>query len=231
MGHRPLDSEAVSLSKAVPGAMPSDRRQVRGRNRSRTHAARIKITPEVVESGSYPESSYPEHEAATGNEPRPGWRASLHGFWAETRRFLRNIWLHRRFWLFTLSIWILPLVCYHLYSEFPSVPLNGHSLENNEDTNGQSLGKDFALEALLNFFFPTKPKQMMRMSWVGAICLMILGYLLFYCCSLCWRRKWANLQSRVKRGEKSLKKPRNVRRRKTEMLQKAAGRDEKDGEE
>ncbi|XP_032111972.1 fragile X mental retardation 1 neighbor protein [Sapajus apella] len=261
--------------------MPSDQRKVKRRNRSRSRVAKVarlkKATSEAAASELNPESSHPGHEAAMGNGPRPGWRASLHGFRAQAHRSVTNMCLNKRFWLFTLSICILLLVYYYMYPEFPNVPQIGWSRKNNEDASGQSLGKDFALEALLNFFFPTtcivrenrvvkacnelhelneseclrqkccfsssgtgrfkcfaplrdEPKQMMRMCGVGVVSLVSLGYLSFYCCSLCCRRKRANyLQGNVKNVEKSLKKQRSGRRRKKE--QKGAGGDEKDDEE
>ncbi|XP_012322508.1 FMR1 neighbor protein [Aotus nancymaae] len=135
--------------------MPSHRRQAKRRNRSKilaVNVVRLKMAvSEASASGSYPKSKFPGVEAAMDNRPRPGWRASLHGFWAKTHRSLTNMWLNKRLWLLMLSICILLLVGYYLYSEFP----NGHSLENNEDASGQSLEKDFISEALLNFFFPT----------------------------------------------------------------------------
>uniref|UniRef100_A0A2K5PQA8 FMR1 neighbor n=1 Tax=Cebus imitator TaxID=2715852 RepID=A0A2K5PQA8_CEBIM len=207
--------------------MPSDQRKVKRRNRSRSRVAKVarlkKATSEAAASELNPESSHPGHEAAMGNRPRPGWRASLHGFRAQ------------RFWLFSLSICILLLVYYYMYPGDRRFFLLLNGLKNSEDASGQSLGKDFALEALLNFFFPTtcivrenqvvkacnelqelneseclrqkccfsssgtgrfkcfaplrdEPKQMMRMCGVGVVSLVSLGYLSFYCCSLCWRR-------------------------------------------
>uniref|UniRef100_A0A2K5DQK2 FMR1 neighbor n=1 Tax=Aotus nancymaae TaxID=37293 RepID=A0A2K5DQK2_AOTNA len=126
--------------------MPSHRRQAKRRNRSKilaVNVVRLKMAvSEASASGSYPKSKFPGVEAAMDNRPRPGWR---------THRSLTNMWLNKRLWLLMLSICILLLVGYYLYSEFP----NGHSLENNEDASGQSLEKDFISEALLNFFFPT----------------------------------------------------------------------------
>uniref|UniRef100_A0A2K6JPE0 FMR1 neighbor n=3 Tax=Rhinopithecus TaxID=542827 RepID=A0A2K6JPE0_RHIBE len=77
-----------------------------------------------------------------------------------------------------------------------------------------------------------EPKQMMRMFGLGAISLIILGYLPIYCCCLFWRSKWANyLRRKVSRVVTGSKKQRRKRTRRSFLLQRAATGDEGDGEE
>uniref|UniRef100_A0A0D9R4K1 FMR1 neighbor n=1 Tax=Chlorocebus sabaeus TaxID=60711 RepID=A0A0D9R4K1_CHLSB len=77
-----------------------------------------------------------------------------------------------------------------------------------------------------------EPKQMMRMFGLGAISLIILGYLPIYCCSLFYYSKWANyLRRKVSRVVTGLKKQRRKRKRKSKMLQRAARGDGEHGEE
>ncbi|XP_011785676.1 PREDICTED: fragile X mental retardation 1 neighbor protein [Colobus angolensis palliatus] len=251
--------------------MPSDRRQVKRRNRSIRRALRVAhlelATYGVAVTVSDPESSRPGSEATIADRPQPGWLESL------------KMWVSKPCGTLMLSIWILLLVCYYLcsgppYFVFPS----GYILQNSENTSGQSLEEDYASEALLNFFFPTtcilsenqvvkpcneledlneseclsykccfsslesmsfkcfaplrdEPKQMMRMFGLGAISLIILGYLPIYCCSLFWRSKWANyLRRKVSRVITGLKKQRR-KVKKSKMLQRAARGDEGHGEE
>ncbi|XP_027946552.1 fragile X mental retardation 1 neighbor protein [Eumetopias jubatus] len=87
--------------------------------------------------------------------PQPGWQASLHGLRAETRHSLVKMWVHRRFRLLLLTIWILNTGFSN--SASPSERI----LWSSENANGQSLGKKSLREALLNFFFPTTciPKE------------------------------------------------------------------------
>ncbi|XP_054401135.1 FMR1 neighbor protein isoform X1 [Pongo abelii] len=128
--------------------MPSHGRQARGRNRTSCRAMGVAhlepATYELAATGSNPESSHPGYEAAMADRPQPGWRESL------------KMRVSKPLGMLMLSIWILLFVCYCLCSG-PSyfVLPNGCILRNSENANGQSLEEDSALEALLNFFFPT----------------------------------------------------------------------------
>uniref|UniRef100_G3R748 FMR1 neighbor n=1 Tax=Gorilla gorilla gorilla TaxID=9595 RepID=G3R748_GORGO len=80
--------------------------------------------------------------------------------------------------------------------------------------------------------FRDVPKQMMQMFGLGAISLIILVCLPIYCRSLFWRSERADyIQRQDNRVVTGLKKQRRKRKRKSEVLQKAArGREEHDEE-
>ncbi|XP_004022336.4 FMR1 neighbor protein isoform X1 [Ovis aries] len=118
---------------------------------------------------------------------------------------------------------------------FPTtcVPVEGQVLK--PCKQGQDLSKDECLKykccysslktTTVSCFAPLrdKPTQMFRMFGFGVMSMIFLGCLPIYCCSFCWRSKWAGLlQRRLNRALKRLKKHRKKhRKRDTEMLETA----------
>ncbi|XP_006080248.3 fragile X mental retardation 1 neighbor protein isoform X1 [Bubalus bubalis] len=130
---------------------------------------------------------------------------------------------------------------------FPTtcVPVEGQVLT--PCKQGQDLNKDECLKykccyssvetATVSCFAPLrdKPTQMFRMFGFGAMIMIFLGCLPIYCCSFCWRSRWAGLlRRRFNRNLKRLKKHRKKPKRNTEMLETAVDEegygDEKDQE-
>ncbi|XP_060993535.1 FMR1 neighbor protein [Dama dama] len=130
---------------------------------------------------------------------------------------------------------------------FPTtcVPVEGQVLK--PCKQGQDLKKDECLKykccysslktTTVSCFAPLrdKPTQMFRMFGFGVMSMIFLGCLPIYCCSLCWRSKWAFLlRRRFNRTLKRLKKHRKKPKRDTEMLETAVDEegygDEKDQE-
>nr|XP_012422634.1 PREDICTED: fragile X mental retardation 1 neighbor protein [Odobenus rosmarus divergens] len=136
------------------GRTPSESRILRG-VRSRLLDCEEGYSADNPAIGSHPGGSLPGRRAVMEATPQPGWQASLHGLRAETRHSLVKMWVHRRFRLLLLTIWILNTGFSN--SASPSE----HILWSSENANGQSLGKKSIWEALLNFFFPTTciPKE------------------------------------------------------------------------
>ncbi|XP_070640375.1 FMR1 neighbor protein isoform X2 [Bos indicus] len=130
---------------------------------------------------------------------------------------------------------------------FPTtcVPVEGQVLT--PCKQGQDLNKDECLKykccyssietATVSCFAPLrdKPTQMFRMFGFGAMSMVFLGCLPMYCCSFCWKSRWAGLlRRRFNRTLKRLKKHRKKPKRDTEMLETAVDEegygDEKDQE-
>ncbi|XP_026335488.2 FMR1 neighbor protein isoform X2 [Ursus arctos] len=152
--------------------MPSERRSMRGRTRSKSRVlqgirARLLsceagCSADNPAIGSHPGGSIPGRRAVMAATPQPGWQASLRGLRAETRPSLVKMWAHKRFGLLLLAIWMLLLLCYYLNTGFSnSVSPSERILWSSENANGQSLEKSSIWEALLKFFFPTTciPKE------------------------------------------------------------------------
>lgn len=104
--------------------MPSERRSMRGRTRSKSRVlqgirARLLsceagCSADNPAIGSHPGGSIPGRRAVMAATPQPGWQASLRGLRAETRPSLVKMWAHKRFGLLLLAIWMLLLLCYYL---------------------------------------------------------------------------------------------------------------------
>ncbi|XP_055419128.1 FMR1 neighbor protein isoform X3 [Bubalus kerabau] len=224
--------------------MPTDRKSTRGRIRSRT-LAKIRALQwarsKKVNLGGESSAENP----ATGSQPRGrmasaqqsrGQAASVHGVRGGTRRSTLKVWVSQRFGLFLIGFWFLLLLCFYMSTGFmDSVSANNYILWSSENADGQSLNETSALGSLTRFFFPTKPTQMFRMFGFGAMIMIFLGCLPIYCCSFCWRSRWAGLlRRRFNRNLKRLKKHRKKPKRNTEMLETAVDEegygDEKDQE-
>ncbi|XP_058390846.1 FMR1 neighbor protein isoform X1 [Diceros bicornis minor] len=208
--------------------MPSERRTSRGRrSRSKSRALRgerIRLRAceaENLSMASPPGSSSPGRQAVMAAMPQASWRTPLRGLRrAGTRYSVVKTWAQKHLRLLMLAGLALLLLGYYLSPGFSdSVSPSQYVQWSNENASGQSLEKTSAWEALLSFFFPTKPTQMFRMFGLSVISMIILGCLPIYCCSLCRRSKWGNhLRRKVNRILKGLKKQRNKLKEDTEVL-------------
>ncbi|XP_060264439.1 FMR1 neighbor protein isoform X2 [Ovis aries] len=221
-----------------PGVMPADRKSTRGRIRSRTRAKFRGLQREQSKKVNLGGESSAENPATESN-PRGSMasaqqsrgQASVHGVRGETRRSTVKVWVSQRFGLFLLGFWFLLLLCF--YTSAACVPVEGQVLK--PCKQGQDLSKDECLKykccysslktTTVSCFAPLrdKPTQMFRMFGFGVMSMIFLGCLPIYCCSFCWRSKWAGLlQRRLNRALKRLKKHRKKhRKRDTEMLETA----------
>ncbi|XP_047700420.1 FMR1 neighbor protein isoform X1 [Prionailurus viverrinus] len=153
--------------------MPSDRRSLRKRTRSkigslkgphsRVISCNAGCTGETPADKSHPGGSVPGREGGATAKPQAGWRASLRTFGAETRRCLLKMWVHRCLGLLLLASCALLLgLCYYV-STWSSNPVSSseYNVWSSENADGQTPEKTSAWEALFNFFFPTTciPKQ------------------------------------------------------------------------
>ncbi|XP_058390847.1 FMR1 neighbor protein isoform X2 [Diceros bicornis minor] len=191
--------------------MPSERRTSRGRrSRSKSRALRgerIRLRAceaENLSMASPPGSSSPGRQAVMAAMPQASWRTPLRGLRrAGTRYSVVKTWAQKHLRLLMLAGLALLLLGYYLSPGFSdSVSPSQYVQWSNENASGQSLEKTSAWEALLSFFFPTKPTQMFRMFGLSVISMIILGCLPIYCCSLCRRstifplRRTQTIQSR-----------------------------------
>ena len=129
-----LPSGGVVSARLPSGAMPSDRRSLRKRTRSKIgslkgpHSRVISCdagcTRETPADESHPGGSVPGREDGATAAPQAGWRASLGAVGASTRGALLKLWAHRCLGLLLLASCALLLgLCYYVSAcESPPPP-------------------------------------------------------------------------------------------------------------
>nr|BAC36243.1 unnamed protein product [Mus musculus] len=178
--------------------MPSDRRPSQRRNRSKSRdyrGARSKVTRADTRNrdDTLALSMYQGPPSADqGNNMAD---APRFGFWTSVSQCLQYLWARRHLGLLLLLFWTLVILFRPVNTAKLPILAEAAELE-------PPLGN------MLDFFFPTKPTQVLRVFGLAAISILVLGFLPMCCCSMCWRRKRMNRMLKVLKKQKSKgKKP------------------------
>ncbi|XP_021009304.1 fragile X mental retardation 1 neighbor protein isoform X2 [Mus caroli] len=178
--------------------MPSDRRPSQRKNRSKNRdycGARSKVKradtgyrDDTLALNVYQGPPSADQGNNMANAPR-------FGFWTSVSQCLQYLWARRHLGLLLLLFWTLVILFRPVNTA--KLPMVAEAAE-----------LEPPLGSMLDFFFPTKPTQVLRVFGLAAISILILGFLPMCCCSVCWRRKRMNRMLKVLKKQKSKgKKP------------------------